>query len=163
MAFYSSAVGSWTPAAVADGAICTANNQHCLHCVASTTARITELFIGGEATASSVNAMALRRMTTNSTTPTVRTATPTNILSIAAASVQPYITASTLPTTAALATIQHVLSLSHNAFGGIVRLSLYQTGAEIYLTGAAANNSDIGMVNVTGTGQVSSHMVWEEL
>ena len=161
MAMYTSAVTLWTPAATAEGAIFTANNHHSLRTAAATNrAKINEILIGGGATASTVNDVGLRRMTTNAATPTNRVPAPMDPYS-AASVFQGYITATTQPTGAALATIQHVLNFTYNAFGGVVRWVAIP-GGEIVLITATANNSEAGLVNLNGTGLQSTHYVVEE-
>lgn len=161
MAMYTSAVTLWTPAATAEGAITTSNNAHMVRTTSATNrAKINEILIGGGATSSTVNDVGLRRMTTNSTTPTARVPVPMDPYS-AAAVFSSYITASTMPTTAALATLQHVLNFTYNAFGGVVRWVAIP-GGEVVIITSTASNSDIGLVNLNGTGPQSSHYVVEE-
>ena len=62
----------------------------------------------------------------------------------------------------ALATIQHVLNFTYNAFGGVIRWVAIPNG-EIWIITSTANNSDIGLVNLNGTGTQSSHFVVEEV
>lgn len=160
MAMHTSAVTGWTPAATAEGAIFTASNHHSVGTRAATDrAKFNEILIGGEATSSTVNETGLRRMTTNASTPTDRVPAKADPYS-AAAVWQGYITASTQPTGAALATIQHVLNFSYNAFGGVIRWVAIP-GGEIVLITATANNSEMGLVNLTGAGIVSTHYVAE--
>ena len=162
---YSSAVTSWTPTATADGSQLTASGYHALRSAAALDiVKITEISVEGEATSSTVNANALRRHTTNSTTPTNRTPAPLSITTggATAATAQGFITASTNPTVAALATVQHVLNLSYNAFGGFVRWVAYP-GEEVYIAGTTANNSEISISTVTGTGVQSTHFIFEEV
>lgn len=162
MAMYTSAVTLWTPTAVAEGAITITNAVHALRTAAATNAaKVNEIMIGGGATASTVNDTGLRRMTTNAATPTNRVPAPMNPYS-AASVFQGYITATTLPTTAALATIQHVLNFTYNAFGGVVRWVAIP-GGEVWLITATANNSEMGLVNLNGTGAQSTHYVVEEI
>lgn len=162
MPMYTHAVTLWTPAATAEGAIFTANNHHSLRTTAATNAaKINEIMIGGGATAATVNDVGLRRMTTNAVTPTARVPVPTNPYS-AAAVFSGYITASTQPTGAAVATLQHVLNFTYNAFGGVIRWMAIP-GGEVWIITATANNSEIGLVNLNGTGAQSTHYVVEEI
>ena len=124
-------------------------------------ARTNEVSIGGEATSSTVNVWTIRRHTTASTTPTNRVPVPFNPYSVASV-FQGFITASTNPTVAALATIQHVINLSFNTFGGIVRW-VAAPDEEIYVITASANNNEVSLSTVTGAGVASSHYVVEEM
>lgn len=164
MPVYTSAVTSWTPVATADGAQLTANGYHAIDTTAAGNyARILEILVVGEASATAINANALRRHTTHATTPTNRVPAKNNVLTASAAVFGSFITASTNPTVAALATIQHVLTLSINAFGGILRWSSYQTGAEIWIFSATANNDEVSISTVTGTSVQSTHYIVEEM
>ncbi len=159
---YTSAVTSWTPAATADGAQLSASGYHALRAAAATDmARVLEIYAGGEATSSTVNAWAVRRHTTHATTPTNRVPVPFNPYSQVSV-FQGFITASTNPTVAALATVQHVINLSFNTFGGIVRW-VAAPDEEIYIITVTANNDEISLSTVTGAGIASSHFVVEEM
>jgi hypothetical protein len=162
MAVFTSAVTAWTTAATAEGAIFTANNHHSIGGRAATNAaKVSEVMIGGGATTSTVIDLGLRRMTTNAATPTDRVPAKTNPYS-GAPVFQGYITASTQPTGAALATIQHVLNFTFNAFGGVQRWVAIP-GGEIWVITATANNSEMGLVALNGVGALSTHYVVEEI
>src|SRR5512138_320342 len=70
-AIFSTSIAGWTPVAHADGAASLANaSYHGVRNAAVTDiTKVTEVFIGGEATSSTVNRMALRRSSTNVNTP----------------------------------------------------------------------------------------------
>lgn len=163
MAYYTSAVANWTPAAIADGSQLSASNYHALRsAAASNYVTIGEIAVFGLVTATAININALRRHTTASTTPTNRVPAQTNVLGVASV-FQGFITASTNPTVAALATIQHVLELPINGYGGIFRW-VALPGSEIVLTGTSANNNEISISTVgTGLSAQSSHFVVTEL
>lgn len=164
MTVFTAAVTSWTPTATADGAQLTASGYHAIDTTAAGDyARVQEILVVGEASATAINANALRRHTTHASTPTNRVPAKASPLSVNAATFGSFITASTNPTVAALATIQHVLTLSINAFGGILRWSSYQTGAEIWIFSATANNDELSISTVTGTSVQSTHYIVEEL
>ena len=162
MAMFTSAVPSWTTAATAEGAIFTANNHHSLRTAAATNAaKVNEVFVTGEATSSTVVTAGVRRMTTNAATPTNRVPAPMNPYSVLSV-FQGYITATTQPTGAALTTIQHILQLGLNAFGGVVRW-VALPGGEWWLITAPANNSEAGLVALAGGAALSTHYVVEEI
>jgi hypothetical protein len=163
MPMFSSALSTWTPAVIADGAQVSTLNFHALRSAAATNfCRICEVYIGGEATSSTVDAFALRRHTTHSTGPTNLVPAPLNPASQAAVHQSFQAVATTLPTVAAIATIRHLLNLSLNAFGGIVRWYA-APGEEIWFFGVTANNDEISLSTTVGTGVVSSHFIVEEL
>lgn len=159
MAVYNTAAAGWTPVAHADGASSLANNSYqALRSTTASTDRINEVFIGGEATSSTVNRMAVRRASTNASTPT--NIAPGALNSLSAASVaQGYQAATTGPT---IASTNHLLNLAFNAFGGVIRW-VAAPGQEIYCTAAATPNGEIILDSISGTGTVSTHLLFEEL
>lgn len=159
MAQYTTAAAGWTPVNHADGASSLANNSYqSLRAVAASTDRVTEVFVGGEASSSTVNRMAVRRNSTNGATPGSGTPAPLSPLSAASAA-QGYVTAATGPT---IASTGHLLNLAFNSFGGVIRW-VAAPGQELYCTTATAPNSELTFDSVAGTGAVSSHLIFEEL
>jgi hypothetical protein len=160
MAQFTHGAPGWTPVAHADGASALANNSYqALRGGAATQlARIVEVFVGGEATSSTVNRMALRRLSTNASTPTDQTPAPLNIYTPAAVA-QGYVAATTGPT---IASTQHLLNLAFNAFGGIIRW-VAAPGEEIYFGTTTAPNAQVGLDSISGTGNVSTDIKFEEL
>lgn len=160
---YSAGVSSIVFAATADNVAYTANGHLT---VESRTAnadfcRIVEVYIGGEATSSVASAMAVRRATTAAATPTNRQPAPYNPSSQAAV-FDFLITATTQPTPAVNTTVEHLLNLGMNLFGGIVRW-VAAPDEEIWFYGTATNNNSIGLSPVTGAGTASAHYVVEEM
>ena len=160
MAAYSHGAVGYTPVAHADSASALANASYQALRAGSATAlvRILEVFIGGEATSSTVNRMALRRLSTNGSTPTDVAPAPLNVYSVAAVA-QGYVAATTGPTIAAT---QHLLNLAFNAFGGIVRW-VAAPGEEIYIATATAPNAEVCLDSISGTGVVSQDIKFESL
>lgn len=159
MAQFGTAASGWTPVAHADGASALANNSyHALRTTTTSTLRVTEVFIGGEATSSTVNRMALRRLSTNATTPGDTAPGPLNPLSAASAS-QEYLTAGTGPT---IASTSHLMNLAFNAFGGVIRV-VPAPGEECWATAQTAPSGQIVLDSISGTGLVSTEVVFEEL
>ena len=121
-------------------------------------ARVNEVSIGGEATSSTVNRMAVRRSTTNLTTPTAQTPakmSPTSPAAYTSGST----TASGEPTTAAAPAIW---TYSLNVFGGVVRW-VAAPGQELLIMGATAGSNEITLESSSGTGVISCQMVFEEI
>ena len=159
MAHYSLALAGWTPVAHADGASALANSSyHAWRTTTASTLRIIEAIIGGEATASTVNRMAIRRLSTNASTPTDVAPGPLNPLSAAAVS-QQYSAATTGPT---IASTTHLLNLAFNAFGGFVRW-VAAPGEELWFTAQTAPNGQGVLDSISGTGLVSTSLIFEEL
>lgn len=159
MAQYTHGAPGWTPIAHADSAAALANNSyHAIRTTAASTLKLIEAFLGGEATSSTVNRMALRRLSTNGATPTNQVPAALNPLSAAAVS-QGYVAATTGPTIAAT---QHLLNLAINAFGGIIRW-VAAPGEEIVATAATAPNGELCLDSITGTGLISTDLKFEEM
>lgn len=159
MAQFTHGAPGWTPVAHADAASALANNSYqAIRTTAASSLRITDIFIGGEALASTVNRMALRRLSTNGATPTNQTPAALNPLSAAAVS-QGYVAATTGPT---IASTQHLAHFALNTFGGIVRW-VPAPGEEIWATASTAPNGELCLDSIAGAGLVSTDIRWEEL
>lgn len=160
MSRYTHSANGYTPVAHADGATALANNSYQAVRAAAATqlCQITEFFIGGEATSSTVNRMALRRLSTNGATPTNQTPAPYNINSPVAVA-QGYVAATTGPTIASTA---HLATTAFNAFGGLIRW-VRDPGGEIYFGTTTAPNAEVCLDSISGIGVVSQHVVWEEM
>jgi hypothetical protein len=119
---------------------------------------ITEVAITGEATSSTVNRMAIRRSSTNGTTPTAQTpakASPTSPAAYTSAAT----TFSAQPTTAAAPA---VWTYALNVFGGIARW-VAAPRQEIVIEGATAGSSEVSLESSNGTGQLSAQIMFEEV
>jgi hypothetical protein len=159
MAQYAHGAVGYTPIAHADGASALANASYqAVRTETTSTLRIIEFFIGGEATASTVNRMALRRLSTNSSTPTNVAPAPLNPLSAASVS-DGFVAATTGPT---IASTQHLANVAFNAFGGVVRW-VAAPGEEVWATASAAPSGELVLDSISGTGVVSSQIVFEEI
>ena len=159
MAQYVTAAAGWTPVNHADAASSLANSSYqALAAAAASTDRVVEVFIGGEATSSTVNRMALRRCSAQTNTPTNVVPAALNPLSQASAA-QGHVLATTGPT---IASTGHLLNLAMNAFGGIIRW-VAAPGEEIWITTATQPNSTVVLDSISGIGTVSSHIVFEEM
>jgi hypothetical protein len=158
---YSLQKPSYTPSAVADASALAAGGtwDSYIGAAAPFVARIVEVFEGGEATASTVNVMALRRTSTAGTgAATAGSTTKLNNSSPAIRGTHNSAFATTGPTPNG----GHALNLSLNVFGGIVRWSA-APGEEVYLIGNGTDG-DITLSAVSGTpGLLSSHIVVEEM
>ena len=117
-----------------------------------------ELFIGGEATASTVNRMSLRRLSTNAATPTNQVPAAANPLSGASVS-DGFVAATTGPT---IASTQHLANLALNTFGGVIRW-VAAPGEELWATAGAAPDGELCLDSISGTGIVSTDVKFEEI
>lgn len=159
MAVFTHGAVGYTPVAHADGASALANNSYqSVHSLSAAMLRIVEFFIGGEATASTVNRMAMRRASTNSATPTNQVPAATNFNSQASVS-QGSVAATTGPT---IASTQHLANVALNVFGGVVRW-VAAPGEELWAALTTAPNSEFILDSISGTGIVSSDIKFEEL
>jgi hypothetical protein len=133
-------------------------------------AKISEIYMGGEAgTSSQVAGMVLGRVTTLAATPAVGNATTifTDITAVAPtiSSTAGFTAAATGPIVASGAQILH---LSYNAYGGIVRwvsspdqqITMY--GAAAYVVGTQGTGGSLALIQVAGTAStMSGHILYE--
>lgn len=160
--YYSTTGTSLTFTATADNASLTANGYIGISTNgAGNFCKVREAYIGGEATSSTPSAMCVRRHTTSAVTVTLKAPSPL-FAGGSAATHRGFQTAGTQPVVALLATIEHVLNLGLNLFGGIVRW-VAAPDEDIWVYGTAANTQEISISPVTGTGVASAHFVMEEM
>ena len=148
MAMYSGTRSGMTPN--------TSNDNLTLTPASTRMVRFVEVFLGGEATSSTVNRTAISRTTTVGVTPTAQTPEQMNLSSVAAVS-----TLATNWTTQPVIATTPILIFAYNAFGGVVRW-VAAPGQEIFLL----STSTLGQLsnrNGSGTGVISLHEVWEEM
>lgn len=118
---YAAAIASWTPTATADAPTALVDNSHhTIQGVASTRMELREVYLGGQAGASSPTFMVLGRTSTVGATLTaLRFAALDGHTNAPAALPTSYAVATTKPQRSA--TLGMLLNLSFNAFGGVVR------------------------------------------
>jgi hypothetical protein len=161
MAKWSSNETTWTPVAVADATNFTDAGYHALQGGSATQViKILEVFIGGQASASSITELLLARDSTVGGTLSVgRTAALDPATAALGAPPVTFNTASTKPQRSSTLSL---LNLSLNAFGGIIRwvAAPYE---EIGMLGASASFGEISISSLsTGSpGAVGSHMIFE--
>ena len=155
---------AWTPVAVADTANFTDAGHMSIQGVATPfTAKIIEVMVQGRATSSTVNDLLLARHSTIGVTlsnSAVARAPVAHHPSTAAVRAVGFNTATTKPQRSATL---HLLPLSFNAFGGIIRW-VAAPGEEFFLIGATASFGEMGISAYTGsgTGALSSNITFEE-
>jgi len=169
MAQYTFSANSWTPTATADTTNL-ADNTHMAVQGASTTImhKFIEIYMGGENTASALNIMDFARDSTVLATPTALTTkqslTPLNPAAIATTAVAA-VAATTKPQRDVA---RHLLNLSFNSFGGIVRW-VAAPGSEILAIGnavaSATTGGEVSLSGFTGatSGPMSAHIVFEQM
>lgn len=158
---------TWTPTALADGVI-TGGFQALKGGTATQINVIMEIYEGGQAGASSVNAMTLAYSSTLGITPTTL-AVPNSdgplhgsTAALAAPSVA-YVAAATGPNRSPAVTLPR-LNLTFNSFGGIVRW-VAAPGEEWTMVGNAVNGGEVVLSaqNVGTAGAMGSHIIYEPL
>ena len=160
MAQYSCAPAQWTTAAFAASASLTNSNHQTLRSWSVTVVdRITEVYIGGLATASTPCQMSARRDSTQGAIPTNVVAAGLSPLSAAPAG--NFSQLHTTPPVVGAATAQ-LLNLGFNQFGGVVRW-VAAPGQELYIIGATAANNEISLSAITGAGLISPYVIFEEM
>lgn len=161
---WSAQKGTWTPVAVADTTNMTAAGFVALQ-GGSTTQRIdvSEVYMGGQAGASSPSIMVLARDSTvfaGATSNAVKnTALDPATAALAAPQLAQDVGSSTLPQRSSTL---YLLNLSFNAFGGIVRW-VAPPGGELKMLGNAASFGEVSLSAFTGgtPGLMGSHIIYE--
>ncbi len=168
MAKRSFKVATWTPVAVADTTNFTDHGYQALQ-GGSATQRvgISEIFMGGDASASAPCIMVVSRDSVVGVTLTALTTgesdAPLDPASAAlAAPVKPFTASTTKPQRDAASGL---LSLSFNAFGGIIRWVAYDQSEQLWILGNTASFGEISLGAFTGgtPGAIGSHIIYEPL
>jgi hypothetical protein len=169
MAKRSFAVTSYTPTATADTTNLADNTTGGFFQGGSATQRTNfiEIYMGGEAGASAPTIMLFGMNSTAGVTITTGTSgfdAPLDAATAALAAPVDTGRATTGTDPQRSATLGHVLTLSYNAFGGIVRW-LAAPGEEVSITGASASTGSASLSAFTGgtPGAMSSHVIYETL
>lgn len=157
----------WTPTAQADAANLTNATYMAIASASSTTGlRVGEIFIGGEASASSINKMMFARDSTVGAGAAALAAPnsdgPANGFANAlSANASTFVAASTAPQRSAATTAAR-LPFSFNAFGGIVRWAA-RPDEEWHIVGVAVNVSESTLSAFTGgsVGAISAYLIYE--
>lgn len=165
MAKWSFQQATWTPTAGADGVI--AGGFQALKGGSTTQINnVMEIYMGGQAGASSVNAMVFAYSSTLGITPTTLAVPNSNgpmhgsTAALAAPAVA-YVAAGTAPNRSPAVTLAR-LNLTFNAFGGIVRW-VAAPGEEWIMVGNATNGGEsvLSAANVGTAGAMGSHIIYE--
>lgn len=161
MAKWSSNQPTWTPTAVADTTGMTNAGFHALQGGSSTqTIKILEVYMGGQATATSPMIMLVARDSTVGVTLSVgrQAALDPSTAALGA----PMITFNTAGTAPQRSATLSLLNLSYNANGGIVRF-VAAPDEELKMLGNTASFGEISLSAFTGgtVGLMGSHMVFE--
>lgn len=160
-------VSTWTPTAQADGVL-TGSYQALTGGTSTQNLTVIEIYMGGQAGASSVNVMTFARSSTVGITPTALS-TPNSdgpmhgaTAPLAAVPIA-YVAATTAPNRSPAVTIAR-LNLTFNSFGGIVRW-VAAPGEEWTIVGNAVNVSESVLSAQTGgtAGALGSHIIYEPL
>lgn len=165
MALRSFKVATWTPVAVADTTNMT-DNGYCGIMGGSSTQRIdiTEVYLGGQAGASTPSIMILSRDSTVQATPTALSTGQSDaaIDPSTAALAAPAVTFTASTTKPQRSATLGLLNLSFNAFGGIVRWVAPPRG-QVTLLGNTASLGEISLSAYTGgtPGLLGSHLIYE--
>ncbi len=165
MARYSFSTTSITPTATADATTSLSNSTYlALLQGGSSTQRlnIAEIYMGGEASTSSPSVMVLARDSTVATATVSGGRVAVLDASNTAPATTPIVGYTTTGTTPQRSATLHLLHLSFNAYGGIVRW-VARPGEEPSVVGNTASLGEVSLSAYTGgtTGQMSSHILYE--
>lgn len=164
---FSYSVVGWTPLAVADAAAFTDARYMAVQGIATPgTVLVSEVMEEGENTSSAVDQMILSRDSTvgvtlsNGSGAMCAALNPSTAAPRASATLGGFNTSTTKPQRSATL---HLLTLSFNAFGGIVRWVAFP-GEELIMIGATASFGEVSLSGGAGSaaGQLSAHIVFEE-
>lgn len=164
MARFSYSATTVTPEAVADTTNMTdAKHMSIQGAAAPFTWNVIEIQLGGQATTSTVDILLMARHSTIGATLSNGSGLMVAALhpsSVAAARATGYNTATTKPQRSSTL---HLLSLSFNTFGGIVRW-VAAPGEELTGVGATASFGEMGLSGFTGSGlgAFGGHIIWDE-
>lgn len=165
MAQYSANANSWTPTSTADTTNLADNTHMSIQGDTGTRIlKVIEVFMGGENSSSAINIMCIARDSTVGVTLTSLTTkqsqAPLNFASAAAAGTWLFVAATTKPQRDVA---KHLLDLSFNSFGGLVRW-VAAPGSEIYVVGNTASGGELSMSGFTGgsPAAISSHYIIEQ-
>ena len=168
MSHRSLAVKTLTPTATADAATPLADDTYCGVIQGGSTLQhnqISEIMMGGQATASAVNIMVggMNSVIATSIVAGITEDAPLRGESVALATPAAVGSITTIPPQRS-PTLGHVLQLSFNSFGGIVRW-LAPPGGEIAIVGLLVNTGSFALSAFTGGGPglMSSHIIYETL
>jgi hypothetical protein len=164
MSKYSFGVEGWTPVPVADTVGMTANGYCAILGQANMRCKMHEVYMGGLAGVNSPMLMVLSRDTVVGASLTALAAGATNTQTDPSASAlasppQAFTAATTNPQRSATA---HILNLTFNAWGGIVRW-VSSPDEEVALLGNAQPLGELSLSAYTGgtAGAISSHILYE--
>lgn len=165
MAKRSFSVATWTPTAVADTANYTDNGYQAI--LGGTSTQIItylEIYMGGQAGASSPTIMVFSRDSTVEATPTALTTGDSDAAfdPASAALAAPAVTFHASTTKPQRSATLHLLNVSFNAFGGIVRW-VPAPGTEPKSLGNTASLGEVSLSAYTGgtPGLMGSHIIFE--
>lgn len=163
-------VATFTPTATGDTANLTNATYMALAASgAGAGLQVSEIFIGGQASASSINLMQWARDSTVGASVAALAAPNSDgfmnaaLASALSSSMVSYVAATTAPQRSA-AISQARLHLNLNSFGGIVRWVAYP-GEEWWITGVTVNTSESSLSAYTGgsVGAIGAHIVYEPM
>lgn len=162
MAKRSLSANSITMTAVADTTNMTDNGYMGIIQGGSASQRIntSEIYMGGQSTSSTVCEMLLARDSTVAATVTAGSTFDEPLDAATAALAAPPVTGSAAGVKPQRSSTRHLLSLSLNTFGGIVRWVAYP-GEEISTYSNAASTGEISLSSVSGAGIIGGHIIYE--
>lgn len=161
MAKYSAQKNAWTPVAVADTTAFTDNGYIAVQGVASAQFKVTEVYIGGQASSSAVTQLTVSRdSTVGATALSGVTLALIDGTGLAPSTAPNAFSAST--TKPQRSSTLQLLNLTLNAFGGIVRW-VAAPGYELNGFGASASLGEMSLssFNAGSPGAVGAHILFE--
>lgn len=160
---YAIGARSYTPAAVANGGTITNTSSGVTtkNAAVSDIIKVKSMVFSGGAIATAVNSVALRRLSTDSTTPTNVAPGPLAALTGAASGTQSYVLRADAGA-GVLASTKEIYTMDFNSFGGVLGMQ-FTPDDEVFSIGTTAPNSALNFGSVTGTGVMSVTAIFEAL
>lgn len=122
--------------------------------------QVSEFYLGGQSTSSTVAEMIVARDSVVAATIGATSTFDASLNPATAALASPPLTGNAWTTKSQRSSTLHILSLSLNTFGGIVRW-VAAPGEEIGILGNTASLGELSLTSVNGAGILSAHAIYE--
>lgn len=122
--------------------------------------QVSEVYIGGQSTSSTVTQMTLSRDSTVAATVGTTTTFNAALDPATAALAAAQITGNVFSTKPQRSSTLRLLALSLNTFGGIVRWVAYP-GEEVGIVGNTASLGEVSLSSISGAGIIGGHIIYE--
>ncbi len=160
---YAIGARSFTAAALANGGstVNTSSGVFTKNAAITDIIKVKSMVFTGGASATAINSVALRRLSTDTATPTNVAPGPLGALTGATAGTQSYVLRADA-TPGVIASTKELYTMDMNCFGGVLGMQ-FTPDDEVYAIGTTAPASSLNFGSVTGTGVMSVSAIFEGL